>query len=265
MFCGSDGSPPLKSAEVVCTVPCRSLLTPSYYHSFGMTDNYFVFIEQPLKLDVLKMATAYLRRVSWASCMKFHPEDSTLIHLIDRKTKKEVGIKFYTGAMAVYHQVNAFEDDGHVVFDVICYDDNSLYEMFYLDKLKEQMGANTMYCKPKCKRFVLPLSDMGETGEDLVKLKYTTASAVKEKEGKVLCQGEVLCDGVELPRINYNFNGKKYRFSYMCCVDISPVATKIVKFDAETKQKIEWSGGDGFASEPVFIPRPDAVDEDDAV
>lgn len=83
----------------------------------------------------------------------------TLIHLIDRKTKKEVGTKFYTGAMAVYHHVNAFEDDGHVVFDVIAYDDNSLYDMFYLDKLKEQMGKNTLYCKPKCRRFVLPLSD----------------------------------------------------------------------------------------------------------
>lgn len=76
----SDGSPPLKSAEAVCTLPCRSLLTPSYYHSFGMTDNYFVFIEQPLKLDILRMATAYLRRVSWASCMKFHPEDSVRIN-----------------------------------------------------------------------------------------------------------------------------------------------------------------------------------------
>lgn len=61
--------------------------------------------------------------------------------------------------MAVYHHVNAFEDDGHVVFDVIAYDDNSLYDMFYLDKLKEQMGKNTMYCKPKCRRFVLPLGD----------------------------------------------------------------------------------------------------------
>lgn len=61
--------------------------------------------------------------------------------------------------MAVYHHVNAFEDDGHVVFDVIAYDDNSLYDMFYLDKLKEQMGNNAMYVKPKCRRFVLPLSD----------------------------------------------------------------------------------------------------------
>ncbi|XP_073763284.1 beta,beta-carotene 15,15'-dioxygenase isoform X1 [Danio rerio] len=260
-----DGSPPLKSAEAVCTLPCRSLLTPSYYHSFGMTDNYFIFIEQPLKLDILKMATAYLRRVSWASCMKFHPEDSTLIHLIDRNTKKEVATKFYTDAMTVYHQVNAFEDDGHVVFDVIAYDDNNLYEFFYLNKLKETMGATNLYCKPKFTRFVFPLSDQGETGENLVKLKYTTASAVKEKDGKIMCQGEVLCEGVELPRINYNFNGKKYRYSYMCCVDESPVATRIVKFDADTKQQIEWKGDDGFASEPVFIPRPGAVDEDDGV
>ncbi|TRY93274.1 hypothetical protein DNTS_021650 [Danionella cerebrum] len=261
----SDQSSPLKSAEVVCTVPCRSLLTPSYYHSFGMTDNYFIFIEQPLKLDILKMATAYLRKVSWASCMKFHPEENTFIHLIDRNTKKEVATKFYTGPMAVYHQINAFEDDGHVVFDVIAYDDHSLYDLFYLEKLKEQMSASTMYCKPKCKRFVFPLNDKGENGEDLVKLKYTTASAVKEKEGKVLVQGEVLCEGVELPRINYNFNGRKYRYSYMCCVEISPVATRIVKFDAQTKQQIEWTEGNGFASEPVFIPRPDGVEEDDGV
>lgn len=32
-------------------------------------------------------------------------------------------------------------------------------------------------------------------GEDMVNLKYTTASAVKEKEGKLMCQAEVLCEG----------------------------------------------------------------------
>lgn len=72
--------PVLKNAEVVCSIPCRSLLTPSYYHSFGMTDNYFVFIEQPLKLDILKMATAYMRGVNWASCMKYCPDESVRDH-----------------------------------------------------------------------------------------------------------------------------------------------------------------------------------------
>lgn len=152
------------------------------------------------------MATAYLRKVSWASCMKFHPEESvrhlhfcpcahlrtcllsnfslrpqTLIHLIDRKTKKEVGTKFYTGAMCVYHQVNAFEDDGHVVCDVIAYDDNSLYDMFYLDKLKEQLASatNPLYCKPRCKRFVLPLSDKVQLRVNNI-LKGWTSLGLKE-------------------------------------------------------------------------------------
>lgn len=79
-----------------------------------------------------------------------------LIHLIDRRTKKEVEVKYYTDTMVVYHHVNAFEEDGHVIFDVIAYDDPSLHDMFYLDKLKEQSASNVL---PKYKRFVLPLTD----------------------------------------------------------------------------------------------------------
>ncbi|KAG5270135.1 hypothetical protein AALO_G00189150 [Alosa alosa] len=265
-----DTTPVLKNMEAVCSIPCRSLLSPSYYHSFGMTDNYFVFIEQPYKLDILKMATAYMRGVNWSSCLKFHPEENTLIHLIDRKTKKEVLTKYYTGATVVYHHVNAFEDDGHVVFDVIAYDDNSLYDMFYLDELKQRIdpgsSSNKHYSSPKCKRFVLPLTDKeSEVGEDLVKLKYTTASAVKEKDGKLLCQPEVLCGGVELPRINYDYNGKKHRFVYLTGVEMSAVATKIVKLDVETKKVQEWTAENFWPSEAVFIARPNAVEEDDGV
>lgn len=64
-----------KHTEVVCSIPSRSLLQPSYYHSFGMTENYIVFIEQPFKLDIVKLATAYIRGVNWASCLAFHKED----------------------------------------------------------------------------------------------------------------------------------------------------------------------------------------------
>uniref|UniRef100_A0A3B4AVD9 Uncharacterized protein n=1 Tax=Periophthalmus magnuspinnatus TaxID=409849 RepID=A0A3B4AVD9_9GOBI len=257
----------LKKAEVVCTVPCRSLLTPSYYHSFGMTENYFIFIEQPFKLDILKMATAYMRGVNWASCLKFCPDENTLIHVIDRKTGKEVETKYYTGAMVVYHHVNAFEEDGHVVFDVIAYRDNSLYNMFYLSKLKEAGSHDDGYVQPNCRRFVLPVrSDKGVAiGEDMVALKYTTASAVKEKEGKLMCQAEVLCEGFELPRMNYNFNGKKHRYVYGSIVDDSAVSKQIGKFDTETRKMVYWKEENCFPSEPVFIPRPNGETEDDGV
>ncbi|XP_020781388.2 beta,beta-carotene 15,15'-dioxygenase isoform X1 [Boleophthalmus pectinirostris] len=258
----------LKKAEVVCTVPCRSLLTPSYYHSFGMTDNYFIFIEQPFKLDILKMATAYMRGVNWASCLKFFPDENTLIHIIDRKTGKEVETKYYTGAMVVYHHVNAFEEDGHVIFDVIAYKDNSLYNMFYMSKLKEASGFHDdTYVQPNYRRFVLPIrSDKGVAiGEDMVALKHTTASAVKEKEGKLMCQAEVLCEGFELPRINYNLNGKKHRYVYGSIVDDSAVSKQIGKFDTETREMIYWKEENCFPSEPVFIPRPSGESEDDGV
>ncbi|XP_032359644.1 beta,beta-carotene 15,15'-dioxygenase [Etheostoma spectabile] len=257
--------PALKNAKVICTVPCHSMLTPSYYHSFGMTDNYFIFLEQPLKLDILKMATAYMRGTNWASCMKFCPGENTLIHLIDRKTGKEVETKYYTGAMVVYHHVNAFEDEGHVIFDVIAYSDNSLYDVFYLSKLKEI--NNDPYSKPNYKRFVLPIqSDKGvAVGEDLVKLKYTTASAVKEKEGKLMCQAEVLCQGLELPRINYDFNGRRHRFVYSNSVEESALTKEIAKFDTETKERVCWSEDNCTPSEPVFVPRPNGESEDDGV
>lgn len=63
--------------------------------------------------------------------------------------------------MIVYHHVNAYEEeDGHLVFDVIAYEDNSLYDMFYLSKLKGNTGEpDENYSKPNYKRFVLPLTD----------------------------------------------------------------------------------------------------------
>jgi len=264
------GEPVLKKIEVVCSMPCRSLLSPSYYHSFGMTENYFIFIEQPYKLDILKMATAYMRGVNWASCLKFHPDENTLIHLIDRKTNKEVATKYYTGAMVVYHHANAYEEDGHVVVDVIAYDDNSLYDMFYLDELKQRADnpgpSKKAYSSPSYRRFVLPIADKeSEVGADLVKLKYTTASAVKEKDGKLLCQPEVLCKGVELPRMNYDYNGKKHRFVYMTGVEMSAVSTKIIKLDVETKKTQQWTADNCSTSEAVFIGRPNATEEDDGV
>ncbi|XP_056155505.1 beta,beta-carotene 15,15'-dioxygenase [Lampris incognitus] len=264
----AKGTPVLKNTEVICTVPCRSLLSPSYYHSFGMTDNYFIFIEQPFKLDILKMATAYMRGVNWATCLKYSAEENTLIHLIDRKAGKEVGTKYYTGAMVVYHHVNAFEVDGHLIIDVIAYDDNGLYEMLYLNKMKEiDEPTVTDKCKPTYRRFALPLhcEKGAEIGKNLVKTQSTTASAMKEKEGELFCQPEVICEGLDLPRINYDSNGKQHQYVYGSCVGKTAVASEIAKLDTETKKLIKWGENNCWPSEPVFIPRPNGETEDDGV
>ncbi|XP_072135950.1 beta,beta-carotene 15,15'-dioxygenase-like isoform X3 [Mobula birostris] len=201
-----------KNCEIFCSIPCRSLLSPSYYHSFGMTENYIIFLEQPFKLDILKLASAYFRGINWASCLGWHPKEKTYIHIIDRKTKKAVPMKFYTDALVVYHHVNAYEENNHVLIDIIAYEDNSLYEMFYLANMKlsdnEFQEKGKSFKLPQCRRFVIPLDidKNTETGTNTVRLHGTTAQALKEQDGQVYCTPEILFEGVELPRINYNYN-----------------------------------------------------------
>ncbi|XP_015261298.1 PREDICTED: beta,beta-carotene 15,15'-monooxygenase isoform X2 [Gekko japonicus] len=176
------GKPFLKNLEVVCSIPSRSLLQPSYSHSFGISENYILFIEQPFKLDILKMATAYVRGVSWASCLVFH---------------------------------------------------------------KDEKDA--------------------EVNSNLVHLPSTTASAVKEKDDSVYCQPEILCEGIELPRINYDYNGRKYRYIYAVEVKWTPVPTQIIKFDILSKRKLHWEEEHCWPAEPVFVPSPNAKEEDDGI
>lgn len=74
--------PALRKVQQVCSIPFRSTLFPSYFHSFGMTDNYIVFVEQPFKLDIVKLATAYFRGVNWGNCLKFDADDIVSLPLL---------------------------------------------------------------------------------------------------------------------------------------------------------------------------------------
>ncbi|KAM4614178.1 beta,beta-carotene 15,15'-dioxygenase [Discoglossus pictus] len=259
---------PLKHAEVLCSIPSRKLLSPSYYHSFGVTERYIIFVELPLKLEIVKLATAYFRGVNWASCISFHDDEKTWFHIIDKKTKKPISVKCYADALVTYHHVNAYEEGGHLVFDIIAYKDNSLYEMFYLANLRNNLSEEkTLGSVPGCKRFVVPLQcdKNTEVGTNLVKLATTTATAVKDKDGDIYCQPEVLCEGIELPRINYDYNTRKYRYIYASHVEWRPIPTKIVKFDIVTKTMLSWEEDMSWPAEPLFVPHPDSKDEDDGV
>ncbi|XP_066205445.1 beta,beta-carotene 15,15'-dioxygenase [Saccopteryx leptura] len=264
----TKGKSPLKHTEALCSITSRSLLSPSYYHSFGITENYIVFLEQPFKMDIVKMATAYFRGVSWASCLAFHKEDKTYIHIIDQRTGKSVSTKFYTDPMVVFHHVNAYEEDGCLLFDVIAYEDSSLYQLFYLANLNQDFDQNCRNTSiPALKRFAVPLctDTNAEVGSDLIKLASTTARALKEKDDQVYCQPELLSEGLEMPQINYAHNGKRYRYVFAAQVQWSPIPTKILKYDILTKSSVTWGEEHCWPAEPLFVPTPGAKDEDDGI
>uniref|UniRef100_A0A8C5DHU1 Beta,beta-carotene 15,15'-dioxygenase-like n=1 Tax=Gouania willdenowi TaxID=441366 RepID=A0A8C5DHU1_GOUWI len=249
--------PALRKVQQICSIPFRSTLFPSYYHSFGMTENYIVFVEQPFKLDIAKLATAYFRGVNWGSCLKYDKNDITLFHVINRKTGKALSTRYY--------------DDGHLVFDLISYKDSNLYDMFYIHNLKQDnsnfIDSHKSFSLPMCQRFVLPLDIHKESprGSNTVTLTDTSAQATVQENGSVYCQPDDLFEGLELPGINYKFNAKKYRYFYGSRLEWSPHPNKIAKFDIVTRTHVEWCQENSFPSEPVFVASPGAVDEDDGV
>ncbi|KAL0187907.1 hypothetical protein M9458_015006, partial [Cirrhinus mrigala] len=79
-----------------------------------------------------------------------------------RKTGKTVSTKYYADPFVIFHHINAYEEDGHVVFDLITYQDSNLYDMFYIHNMKQDVDkfieTNKDLSRPTCQRFVLPLN-----------------------------------------------------------------------------------------------------------
>ena len=51
-----------ETGRVVGSIPHRWQWEPSYFHSFGITPNYFVFVQQPLVIRVAKLLRLKLRK-----------------------------------------------------------------------------------------------------------------------------------------------------------------------------------------------------------
>lgn len=86
----------------------------------------------------------------------------TIFHVINRHTGKAVSTRFYGDSMVVFHHINSYEADDHVVFDLISYKNSNLYDMFYIQNMKQETGnfieSNKNFSPPVCQRFVLPLN-----------------------------------------------------------------------------------------------------------
>ncbi|XP_040273179.1 beta,beta-carotene 9',10'-oxygenase-like [Bufo bufo] len=268
----------LHGAKVICSIPASSSLNPSYYHSFGMTENYIVFIEQPLRINVSKILTSNITGSSISNCLVWDPKSDTVFHVANKHTGKLHSVTFHTQAVASFHQINAYEDQDCIVLDLICHDDGVVFHLFSLQNLcksgKDLNEAYHLLPKSLPRRFVLPLVIHSDTPHDTIinPLGYTTATVEKRADGKLWCTPENLYDhtikdigGLDFPAINYSqYNTKKYRYFYGCGFQHF-IGSSLVKVDVETKKFKVWQEDGFYPSEPVFVPRPQPCDEDDGV
>lgn len=103
--------------------------TFAFLHDFIVTENHYIFLENPITMDLPKLLTKYMfGKACIAECLKYDTAKSTKVHLIPRP-----GVKSGAPAVAVaprvyktpspffsFHHVNAFEaPDGKIVVDTV--------------------------------------------------------------------------------------------------------------------------------------------------
>uniref|UniRef100_A0A2K5X5K4 Carotenoid-cleaving dioxygenase, mitochondrial n=2 Tax=Macaca fascicularis TaxID=9541 RepID=A0A2K5X5K4_MACFA len=268
----------IHGAQVICSIAPTEKGKPSYYHSFGMTRNYIIFIEQPLKMNLWKIATSKIRGKAFSDGISWEPQCNTRFHVVDKHTGQLLPGRYYSKPFVAFHHINAFEDQGCVIIDLCCQDNGRILEVYQLQNLRkageelDQVYNSAGRSFPR--RFVLPLnvSLNAPEGDNLSPLSYTSASAVKQADGTIWCSHENLHQedlekegGIEFPQIYYGqFSGKKYRFFYGCGFR-HLVGDSLIKVDVVNKTLKVWREDGFYPSEPVFVPVPGTNEEDGGV
>jgi len=208
----------------------------AFVHDFALTPNYAIFFQNPVLFNPLP----FLAGVRAAGeCISFQPNKPTQIILISRTDPSAPPLVFETSSGFVFHHANAFEQGNVIVVDSICYDSLPAVEP---DGDFRQTNFEAL--------------DPGQLWRFRIDL--TTGTVTSEMI-------DPRC--VEFPSVHPDKVGRDYRYLYIAAAH-NPTGNApnqaILKCDLQTGDRQLWSAApQGYVSEPVFVPRPNATSEDD--
>ena len=224
--------PDAREPEVIARMPAGE---PAYMHSFGLSERWIVLAEFPFVVNPIRLATSgrpYIENYRWK------PELGTRFTLVDRATGETTG-PFETDPCFGFHHVNAFERDGEVVVDISVFDDPTIIEDLYLERLR---AGTPVSSEPEVRRFRIRPSDGTVTWERATE------------------------DGFDLPRINYGrCNERPYRYAWGIGWGGAGWLERVIKADMETGETKAWREDGAYPGEPVFVAAPDAEGEDEGI
>uniref|UniRef100_T1IVV7 Uncharacterized protein n=1 Tax=Strigamia maritima TaxID=126957 RepID=T1IVV7_STRMM len=248
----------------VATMPLSSMTSLSHSHSFGMSKNYFVVVHQPFTVNFFSFAAGQITGKTIMDCMHWDPEGKVKFVVIDRSTGNIVKTKYHTENFCFIHIVNTYEENDYLIIDIITYNSPENITCLMLCKLRNS-GFNPNN-PGLLKRFVLPIKNFKEaqTKKNLVKMSYTTATAIKVDTDHIVLSSETPFEvPMDIARFNEKLIGHKYRFLY----SVALFQKELYKLDTETKEVKMWKSTNDahFVGEPLFVPNPEAKNEDDGV
>ncbi|URD89200.1 Carotenoid cleavage dioxygenase [Musa troglodytarum] len=242
--------PASNERRVMGRVNCRGGAAPGWVHSFAATDRYVVVPEMPLRYcvhNLLRAEPTPLYKFEW------HPESGSYMHVMSRATGKIVA-SVEVPPFVTFHFINAYEEvdeDGRITGIVAdCCEhnaDTSILDLLRLQNLRSFAGLDALP-DARVGRFRIPL-DGRPRGE-------LHAALDPEEHGR----------GMDMCSINPANLGKKYRYAYACGAKRPcNFPNTLTKIDLVAKKAKNWYEEGAVPSEPFFVARPGATEEDDGV
>src|SRR4051795_1402733 len=195
--------------RLLAEVPVKN---PAYMHSFAMTERYVILAEYPLTVNPLKLA---LGGRSFIESYEWQPERGTRFLVIDKRTG-EVHTTAKADAFFCFHYVNAYEEGDEIVVDLVAFDDASVIDHLFVDRLRG-----------------------GDPGASSQLRRYRIGPSRERAEAEVLFDRSI-----ELPRIDYGrVNTRPYRIVYAAGQrpDREPDwLNELVKFDIASGGVASW-------------------------
>jgi all-trans-8'-apo-beta-carotenal 15,15'-oxygenase len=205
----------------------------AFIHDFAITPNYCIFFQNPMLFNPVPFLLGFRGA---AECLKFQPEQPTQVLVIPRRQPAAVQTLSVKSGF-IFHHANAFEQDGKIIVDSVCYPEfpevepeQDYREIRFSDLTPSQLW-----------RFQLDL-ETNEIDRQLL---------------------ESRC--CEFPVVHPQLVGRPYRYAYLGAAH-DPVGNAplqdVLKVDLETGNHKIWSFAPrGFTGEPIFVPRSAATAE----
>ena len=225
----------MPTREVLAEIPVD---LPAYMHSFALTEHYVVLTEFPFvvnPIDLISNKKPFIFNYHW------RPERGTQFLVVGRATGELVsqikGAPFFA-----FHHVNAYDKEGKIFIDVVTHpnaDVISLIDETLTDKKKAAESEKT-----KLQRFTINLNT------------------------QELSQETLFDQTLEMPRVPAGKTAHEYRYCYAVNTEFPTTVSDIrplYKIDVASKNHWSWSEMGCLPGEPIFVPNPQGVDEDDGV
>ncbi|CAL4974091.1 unnamed protein product [Urochloa decumbens] len=231
-------------------VDCRGGPAPGWVHSFPITEHYVVVPEMPLRYcarNLLRAEPTPLYKFEW------HLESGSYMHVMCKASGKVVA-SVEVPPYVTFHFINAYEEtdeEGRVTAIVAdCCEHNAntdILDKLRLQNLRSSTGQDVLP-DARVGRFRIPL-DGTPFGE-------LEPALDPEEHGR----------GMDMCSINPAHVGKEYRYAYACGAHRPcNFPNTLTKVDLVEKTAKNWYEEGTVPSEPYFVPRPGAVEEDDGV